>query len=113
MKTYSQVKQKVEQDKYSSAATKLLQKRKELYDAYELLDKQRVEFQKEEKQIKQREEQIKNEDEKIQTDLVKFYRFIKNNESKKQRAIHKIQQEKLELQNKNKQLQDILKEIKN
>ncbi len=44
---------------------------------------------------------------------MKFCRFIKNNESKKQRAINKIESEKIDFANKEKYLQEILKEIEN
>ena len=98
-------------DKYSSAATKLLSKRKELYEAYENLEKKRDYYKSEEKKIKEREQKLKIEDEKIQNDLIKFCRFIKNNENKRLRTENKIKIEKTELKNKEENLNQILKEI--
>lgn len=50
---------------FSSAATKLLSKRKELYEAYDKLDLKREHFKKEKEILIEREKRVNLEDEKI------------------------------------------------
>lgn len=94
-------------EQFSSAATKLLSKRKELYEAHDKLEQKREEFRKEQGLLAEREKKVYLEDEKIQSNLDKFCQFIKKNESKKQRAEQRIQFESAEIRRKEEELRDL------
>lgn len=69
-----------------SPATKLLEKRRMMYEVHEAFEAQKEEFKKQETQFKQQESEIRNRDLQIQEDLIKFCRYLQENESKKTRA---------------------------
>jgi DNA repair exonuclease SbcCD ATPase subunit len=69
-----------------SPATKLLEKRRMMYEVHEAFEAQKEEFKKQESNFKVQEAEIRNRDLQIQEDLIKFCRYLQENDSKKIRA---------------------------
>lgn len=98
-------KQRIEIDfKNASEATRLLEKRRQLDITQDNFIAQREENLRQKVRQKQREESINLKDHEFQSSLVKFNRFLKENEIKKNRAEKKLIEQK-------KQNQKISKDI--
>lgn len=105
-----------------SPATRLLEKRRQMFEVQEALNSQKEEFARREDAFRRREEALRRKDIELQESLIKFNKFLQENESKrnralkrcidekKQREIKEIEIQKLELQLKEKlQEEQILK----
>ena len=69
-----------------SPATRLLEKRRHMFEVQEALDAQKEEFQRREATFKRREEMLKKKDLELQESLIKFNKFLQENDSKRSRA---------------------------
>ena len=69
-----------------SPATRLLEKRRHMFEVQEALDAQKEEFQRREATFKRREEMLKQKDLELQESLIKFNKFLQENDSKRTRA---------------------------
>jgi chromosome segregation ATPase len=78
---------------FNSPATKLLDKRRELYKAYEDFETQKEEYKKKEEEFKQKEQKIRDSDSKIQQELIMFCKFLQDNENKRLRAERRLMDE--------------------
>ena len=78
---------------FNSPATKLLDKRRELYKAYEDFETQKEEYKKKEEEFKAKEQKIRDSDSKIQQELIMFCKFLQDNENKRQRADRRLADE--------------------
>jgi len=76
-----------------SPATRLLEKRRQMFEVQEALDAQKEEFQRRETTFKRREEMLKNKDRDLQESLIKFNKFLQDNDSKRNRAEKKEKEE--------------------
>jgi hypothetical protein len=76
-----------------SPATKLLEKRRKMYEIHESFETQKEEFKKQEEQFKKIEEDIRKRDLQIQVELISFCQFIQDNETKKKKAGQRLEQE--------------------
>lgn len=79
--------------KYVSAATKLLTKRKDLYTAYEDLERQKKKFADDLNEASEKEQEIRDRDLKIQEELIQCCKKLQDNELQKQRAEKKLADE--------------------
>lgn len=82
-----------------SPATRLLEKRRQMFEVQEALESQKQEFARKEEVFKRREEGLKKKDLELQESLIRFSKFLQENDSKKTRAEKKAADEiKLRLQ---------------
>ena len=71
---------------HMSPATRLLEKHQEMVDVQNALEAEIEEFARVEERIKLREEELKRRDLELQESLVKFNKFLQENDSKRTRA---------------------------
>mmetsp|Transcript_4361 Transcript_4361/g.15122 ORF Transcript_4361/g.15122 Transcript_4361/m.15122 type:complete len:302 (+) Transcript_4361:93-998(+) len=76
-----------------SPATRLLEKRRQMFEVQEALEAQKQEFARKEEVFKRREEGLKKKDLELQESLIRFSKFLQENESKKGRAEKKASDE--------------------
>lgn len=82
-----------------SPATRLLEKRRQMFEVQEALEAQKQEFNRKEEIFKRREEGLKKKDLELQESLIRFSKFLQENDSKRTRAEKKASDEiKLRLQ---------------
>ena len=67
-------------------ATRLLEKRRQMYEVQDALDAQKARFEQEEEQFAKREVQLRARDLQLQQQLIKFNKFLQDNEAKRRRA---------------------------
>ena len=77
-----------------SPATRLLEKRRQMFEVQEALDAQKEEFSRREDAFRRREEALRKKDLELQESLIKFNKFLQENESKRNRAIKRAADEK-------------------
>mmetsp|Transcript_58417 Transcript_58417/g.96919 ORF Transcript_58417/g.96919 Transcript_58417/m.96919 type:complete len:293 (-) Transcript_58417:717-1595(-) len=92
-----------------SAATRL---RREMMDVQTELEQKRNEYRERMDRVKNREAQLAKKREDLQEKLVKFYKFIQENEIKKNRAEKKAQMEESAKKEKHKQIIDLNEAIR-
>ncbi|KAJ1620087.1 hypothetical protein T492DRAFT_1080469 [Pavlovales sp. CCMP2436] len=76
-----------------SPATRLLEKRRQMFEVQEALDAQKSEYKRREAEFKRREEKLKERDLALQESLIKFNKFLQENDSKRARAEKKERDE--------------------
>jgi myosin heavy subunit len=76
-----------------SPATRLLEKRRQMFEVQEALDAQKEEFIRREDAFKRREETLRKKDLELQESLIKFNKFLHENESKRNRALKRANDE--------------------
>eukprot|EP00899_Mesostigma_viride_P009263 jgi/Mesvir1/18338/Mv14239-RA.1 len=82
-----------------SPATRLLEKRRQMFEVQEALEAQKQEFARKEEVFVRREEGLKKKDLELQESLIRFSKFLQENDSKRTRAVKKAADEiKLRLQ---------------
>lgn len=67
-------------------ATRLLEKRRQMFDVQESLEHQKVEFNRKEDGFKKREQGLKKKDLELQESLIKFSKFLQETDAKRNRA---------------------------
>lgn len=75
-----------------SPATRLLEKRRQMFEVQEALDAQKEEFSRREEAFRRREDQLRKRDLELQDSLIKFNKFLQDNESKRNRAEKRAQE---------------------
>ena len=73
--------------------TRLLEKRRQMFEVQDRLDEQKAEFRAEEERFKDREETLKRKDLDLQESLIRFSKFLQENDGKRTRAQRKAQDE--------------------
>lgn len=76
-----------------SPATKLLEKRRQMFEVEEALGAQKEEFTRREEAFRRREEGLRKKDLELQESLIKFNKFLQENESKRSRAENRANDE--------------------
>ena len=76
-----------------SPATRLLEKRRQMFEVQEALNSQKEEFARREDAFRRREEALRRKDIELQESLIKFNKFLQENESKRNRAIKRFNDE--------------------
>lgn len=74
-------------------ATRLLEKRRQMFEVQENLEAQKQEFHVKEEGFKRREETLKKKDLDLQESLIRFSKFLQENDSKRSRAEKKAADE--------------------
>lgn len=70
-------------------ATRMLEKRRQLFEAQEALKSQKDDFARKEDAFHRREEALRKRDLKLQESLIQFNKFLQENENKRIRAMKK------------------------
>lgn len=76
-----------------SPATRLLEKRRQMFEVQEVLEQQKSVFQRKEEVFKRQEDSLKKKDLDLQESLIKFSKFLQENDSKISRAEKKGKEE--------------------
>ncbi|GLC45244.1 Cilia- and flagella-associated protein 73 [Pleodorina starrii] len=98
-----------------SPATRLLEKRRQMFEVQEALEAQKLDFNRKEEVFKRREEALKLKDLELQESLIRFSKFLQENDSKRARAEKKATDEIRARSQKEKeieQLTEVLEELK-
>ncbi|GBF97344.1 flagellar associated protein [Raphidocelis subcapitata] len=74
-------------------ATRLLEKRRQMFEVQEALEAQKQDFARKEELFRKREEALKRRDLELQESLIRFSRFLQENDSKRARAEKKAADE--------------------
>lgn len=75
-------------------ATKLLEKRRNLYEVQEEFEQQKKNYKGKEEGFKKKEEELKERDYEIQASLIRFSKYLTDIQAKSQRTQKRIQEEK-------------------
>ena len=98
-----------------SPATRLLEKRRQMFEVQEVLEHQKEAFNQKEEVFKRQEDGLKKKDLDLQESLIKFSKFLQENDSKISRAEKKSREEialRLEKEAEIAELQDNLQQLK-
>ena len=88
-----------------SPATRLLEKRRQMFEVQEALNAQKEDFQRREEAFRRREEGLRQKDLELQESLIKFNKFLQENESKRNRAEKRARDEGRQAVEKEKEIQ--------
>jgi hypothetical protein len=77
-----------------SPATRLLEKRRQMFEVQEALNSQKEEFSRREDAFRRREDGLRRKDLELQESLIKFNKFLQENESKRNRALKRAADER-------------------
>jgi len=99
------------EDDHLTPATKLLEKRREMKEVEQALSAQKEEFQMKMESLQQRQEELERKECTLKESLLKFDKFLKENDSKRHRALKKALEEKASKQQKHQEHESLLEEI--
>jgi len=88
------VKMPEREDDYLTPATRLLEKRREMIEVEQALSAQKEEFQMKMESLQQRREELERKEHQLKESLLKFDKFLKENDSKRARAVKKSHDER-------------------
>ncbi|KAG9487116.1 cilia- and flagella-associated protein 73 [Eleutherodactylus coqui] len=82
------------EDDFLTPATRLLEKKREMIEVEQALNTQKEEFQMKAESLQQRRAELEHKEEKLKDSLFKFDKFLKENDSKRKRALRKAGDER-------------------
>ena len=85
---------------HASPATRLLEQKRQMFEVQEALDAQKEEYLRHEDAFKRREEALRRKDVELQDSLIKFNKFLQENESKRKRAMTRASDERKQIEQK-------------
>lgn len=88
------VKMPEREDDHLTPATRLLEKRREMSEVEQALAAQKEEFQMKMESLQQRREELHRKEYQLKESLLKFDKFLKENDSKRARALKKAAEER-------------------
>jgi len=88
------VKMPEREDDYLTPATRLLEKRREMNEVEQALAAQKEEFQMKMESLQQRREELERKEHQLKESLLKFDKFLLENDSKRNRAVKKAHDER-------------------
>ncbi|KAF6257143.1 flagellar associated protein [Scenedesmus sp. NREL 46B-D3] len=91
----------------ASPSTRLLEKRRQMFEVQEALELQKQEFARKEEILRKREEALKKKDLELQESLIRFSKFLQENDSKRARADKKAADEVKSRQQKEKEIEQL------
>lgn len=94
-----------------SPATRLLEKRRQMYEVQDALENQKTRFAKEEEQFRKREEQLRAKDLQLQHQLFKFNKFLQDNEAKRRRAETRALEEGAQIRQREEEIRELEKQL--
>lgn len=90
-----------------SPATRLLEKRRQMYEVQDALESQKARFAKEEEQFKKKEDQLRAKDLQLQHQLIRFNKFLQDNEAKRRRAETRAAEESAQIKQKEEEIREL------
>eukprot|EP00941_MAST-03F_sp_MAST-3F-sp1_P003071 g3071.t1 len=96
---------------HASPATKLLEKRRQMFEVQQKLDRQQEEFARREEAFRLREEALRKKDLELQESLIKFNKFLQENEAKRNRADKRYEEEKKHRMQKEEEIDKLKEEL--
>lgn len=94
-----------------SPATRLLEKRRQMYEVQDALDSQKARFSREEEQFRKKEEQLRAKDLSLQHQLVRFNKFLQDNEAKRRRAETRAAEEAAQIRQKEDEIRELERQL--
>lgn len=94
-----------------SPATRLLEKRRQMYEVQDALENQKARFAREEETFRKKEEQLRNKDLQLQHQLFRFNKFLQDNEAKRRRAESRAADEALQIKAREEEIRDLEKQL--
>ncbi|BFZ07572.1 hypothetical protein BsWGS_10611 [Bradybaena similaris] len=104
------VKMPEREDDHLTPATRMLEKRREMAEVDQALAAQKEEFQMKMESLQQRREELERKEHQLKESLLKFDKFLKENDSKRARAIKKANDERELKKQKDKDIERVTKE---
>lgn len=95
-----------------SPATRLLEKRRQMFEVQEALNSQKDEFSRREDAFRRREEGLRRRDIELQESLIKFNKFLQENESKRNRALKRVTDERKQREQKEQEIRKLETQLK-
>jgi len=95
-----------------SPATRLLEKRRQMFEVQEALNSQKDEFSRREDAFRRREDGLRRKDLELQESLIKFNKFLKENESKRNRALKRAAEERKQREAKEMEIKKLEQQLK-
>merc|ERR1712168_1745124 len=95
-----------------TSATRLLEERREMVEVEHALIAQKEEFQMKMESLQQRREELERKEYQLKESLLKFDKFLKENDSKRARALKKASDERDATRGKDKEIEKLSEEIK-
>lgn len=92
-------------------ATRLLEKRRQMYEVQDALERQQERFAKEEEQFRKKEELLRAKDLQLQHQLCRFNKFLQDNEAKRRRAETRVTDESVHIKEKEKEIQELEEQL--
>nr|XP_002128459.1 coiled-coil domain-containing protein 42 homolog [Ciona intestinalis] len=105
------VKMPEREDDHLTPATRLLEKRREMAEVEQALTAQKEEFQMKMESLQQRREELERKEHQLKESLLKFDKFLKENDSKRARAIKKAHDERELRRGKEKDIERLQEDI--
>jgi hypothetical protein len=90
-----------------SPATRLLEKRRQMYEVQDALESQKARFAKEEEQFRKKEDQLRAKDLQLQHQLIRFNKFLQDNEAKRRRAETRAAEEAAQIKQREEEIEDL------
>ncbi|KAK9839645.1 hypothetical protein WJX81_002971 [Elliptochloris bilobata] len=91
-----------------SPATRLLEKRRQIFEVQEALEQQKQDYARKEEVFRRREEGLKKKDLELQASLIRFSKFLQENDAKRARALRKAADERKQRDEKQRELDALL-----
>lgn len=101
------VKMPEREDDHLTPATRLLEKRREMAEVEQALAAQKEEFQMKMESLQQRREELERKEYQLKDSLLKFDKFLKENDSKRARAVKKANDERELKKQKDKEIERV------
>ncbi|XP_052802473.1 coiled-coil domain-containing protein 42 homolog isoform X2 [Mya arenaria] len=101
------VKMPEREDDHLTPATRLLEKRREMAEVEQALAAQKEEFQMKMESLQQRREELERKEYQLKKSLLQFDKFLKDNDSKKARAVKKANDEREMKRQKEKEIEKL------
>ena len=80
-----------------SPATRLLEKRRQMYEVQDALAQKKANFLEEDKHFQKEERALREKDSYLQKQLIRFNKFLQDNEAKRKRAETRAAEEKAQI----------------
>jgi hypothetical protein len=94
-----------------SPATRLLEKRRQMYEVQDALESQKARFAKEEEQFRKKEDQLRAKDLQLQHQLIRFNKFLQDNEAKRRRAETRANEEAAQIKQREEEIDDLEQQL--
>merc|ERR1719387_95877 len=94
-----------------SPATRLLEKRRQMYEVQDALENQKARFAREEETFRKKEEALRARDLQLQHQLFKFNKFLQDNEAKRRRADTRAAEEEAQIRLKEDEIRDLERQL--